>query len=131
MSPEEKFDRSIKNIIKSDINEMPSPDFTENVMERLGVRRISPAVTRPILSKWSKIAIASGYVILLAIIIYYSGQASPSDSKYMEALKWLQFPSAKSLFLMNNQIITILLVLIGGGWMLAGLDKLLKKFLLR
>ncbi len=132
MNQEEKFDRRIKNIIQNDIIESPSPAFTDNVMDRLGVRKVSTVTVRkPILSKWSKIAIASGYVILLAVIIYYSGTAKPVDSKYTDFLQRFQLPSIKSLFSINNQILTILLVLIGGGWLLAGIDKILKKILLR
>ena len=35
MKAEDKFDRSIQNIIKNDLLESPSPGFTDAVLEKL------------------------------------------------------------------------------------------------
>jgi hypothetical protein len=42
MKPEEKFDRIVGRIVRDDLPERLSPGFTDNVLERLGVRRIQP-----------------------------------------------------------------------------------------
>ena len=132
MNPEEKFDRSVRKIIKNDLPEQPSPEFTDKVMEGLGVYRIrNKAVTRPLLSGWAKISIAAGYILVLVLIVIFSSNSSPVDSKYFNFISRFQLNSLGSLLQINGQLLTILLVIMGGGWLLAGIDRVMKKVFLR
>ena len=132
MNSGEKFDRIVRDIVKHDIIEPPTAFFTDKVMERLGIRKVqSGVVTKPILSNRAKIAIAAGYTAIIALIIIFSKGSPAPDSKYLKLLPEFQLPSLKSLFEINSQFLTLLAVLIGVGWLLIGLDKILKKFLLR
>ena len=124
MNPEEKFDRSVRKIIKNDLPDQPSPKFTDRVMEGLGVYRIqSKTVAKPLLSRWAKIAIAAGYVLVLGFIIIFSSNSSPVDSKYLDFLSRLQVPFFNSFLQLNGQFLTFLLVIIGWGGFLPALTS--------
>jgi hypothetical protein len=132
MNQEEKFDRSIRNIIKNDIPDQPSSSFTDRVLEGLGIYRVqSKTPARPILSKWAKISIAAGYALILGLILIFSKGSTPPDTKYEELLSMFRLPSFNSLFQINGQVLTLLLVIIGGGWLLAAVDRVLKKLFVR
>ena len=132
MNPEEKFDRSIRKIIRSEIPDQPSPEFTDRVMEGLGVYRLqNKNIAKPLLSRWAKISIAAGYILVLGLIVIFSGKTAPVDSKYLDFLSRFRPSSFGSLIQFNGQVLTFLLVIMGGGWILAGLDKLMKKVFIR
>ena len=132
MNPEEKFDRSIRRIIRNELPEQPSPEFTDRVMEGLGVYRLQhKKIAKPLLSGWAKISIAAGYILALGLIVIFSGKSAPVDSKYFDFLSRFSPSAFGSLIQFNGQILTFLLVIMGGGWILAGLDKIMKKVFIR
>ena len=132
MKPEESFDKVVRNIIKDELIEQPSASFTNTVMEKMGVRKIqAQTVSEPILSVKAKLSIAAGFVIAMTLILIFSGKGPALETNYLQYLPKLQIPPVESLVKINYQVFTLIMVLICGGWLLAGLDKLLKKFFLR
>jgi hypothetical protein len=132
MKPEEKFDRIIKDAIKSELIEHPSPAFTDHVLEKLGFRKAtSKNIAKPILSKWTKIAITVGYVSIIILLVVFNKGETTTSSKYLSWIPRFELPSLTSIVNFNTQFYTILLVLIGAGWLLIFIDGLLKKTMSR
>ncbi len=132
MNQEEKFDRSIRNILREDLVEQPTVNFTNKVMEHLGLQRVQPVKTpKPLLSSKAKIAIAAGYLLVIALIILFVKGGSATVPSYLEIFTKFKLPTLGSLIQVNSQILTMLVVLMTGGWILAGIDRLLKKIILR
>ena len=132
MKPEEKFDRSIQNIVKKELLENPSPGFTDAVLEKLGVRRLpSKEISKPILSNWAKIGIAASYLILFVLIIFLTKGEPASSSSYLNLLKKVNLSSFTSLLNFSGPMYSILVILIIAGWLLIVADRFLKKVLAR
>ena len=131
MKEEEKFDRLLTKIISEDMMEKPGPGFTENVLEKLGVQKVQSRVAaKPILSMKSKIGIAAAYVVLM-IYLFFSGGESASSTKYLDIIPEYKLPSITSMLNFDSQFYTLLIVLIGAGWILILFDKFMKRFFLR
>lgn len=132
MNPEEKFDRSIRNIVRETLVEKPSAAFTDNVLGKLGFHRLpAQIIAKPILSKYAKIAIAISYVAVMIILIVVTRGPSAAPDKYLNMLPKFEIPSLNSIFDFSNPAYSLLAVLVGVGWLLILFDKFLKKFFLR
>jgi hypothetical protein len=132
MKPEEKLDRIIKEVVSTGLVEHPSPAFTDNVLEKLGFRKVTAkSISNPILSKWAKIAITIGYISIIALFMIFSKGQPSSPSRYLDFTRWLQLPSLTSILGFNSQFYNILLVLIGAGWLLIFIDGFIKKTMTR
>ncbi len=131
MKQEEKFDYLLGRIIRDDMMEKPSAGFTENVLEKLGVQKVaSRIVSKPILSLKSKIAIAAVYMILM-VYLFFSGGESASTTNYLNFIPQFKLSALTSMLNFDSQFYTLLVILIGAGWILILFDKFMKRFFLR
>lgn len=132
MNPEEKFDRTIKNIIRIDLLDKPSPDFTDHVLGKLGVHKLSSrAVTKPILSKWAKLAIAVAYILLIGLLLVNTNSQPGMADKYLTLLPKFNLPSLDSIIDFKNPGYSLLAVFAGAAWLLILMDRVLKRYFLR
>jgi hypothetical protein len=125
---EDKIDRLIRKTVNDGIIQNPSPQFTENVMGKLGVASPSTKLkTQPLKSKWGLRSMIIIYLILiLAIIIIPGGLVSNGYQ-----LPKFELPSFSQYFQLSGSVSKMLIMLILGGWFLIFIDSYVKKFLIR
>jgi hypothetical protein len=125
---EEKIDRFIRRTINDGYIENPSPNFTENVMSKLGVTSQDAKLkTKPLKSKWGLRSMIFIYLIILVAILLIP--ASLVSGGYQ--LPNFELPSISEYFVLDGNISKLLLMLILGGWFLIFIDNYLKKFFTR
>jgi hypothetical protein len=125
---EEKIDRFIRRTINDGYIENPSPNFTENVMSKLGVTNQDAKLkTKPLKSKWGLRSMIFIYLIILVAILLIP--ASLVSGGYQ--LPNFELPSISEYFVLDGNISKLLLMLILGGWFLIFIDNYLKKFFTR
>jgi len=125
---EEKFDRLIRKTINDGIMQNPSSQFTENVMEKLGVTGQELKLkTKPIKSKWGLRSMIIVYLILIVAIFLIPGSLESSGYQ----LPKFELPSLSQYFQINGSVSKMLIILIFGGWFLIFIDKYAKKFFTR
>jgi hypothetical protein len=125
---EEKIDRLIRKTMNDGILQNPSPQFTENVMEKLGVNGQGIKLkTKPIKSKWGLRSMIIIYLILIiAIFLIPSGLESTGYQ-----LPKFELPSLSQYFQISGSVSKMLIILILGGWFLIFIDNYAKKLFAR
>ena len=125
---EEKIDRFIRKTVNDGYMENPSPNFTENVMGKLGVSNQEAKLkTKPVKSKWGLRSMIFIYLILMIAILIIPG--SMESGGYQ--LPKFELPSLSKYFVLDSNISKLLIILILGGWFLIFIDNYLKKFFTR
>jgi len=125
---EEKIDRLIRSTMNDGFMENPSPGFTENVMQKLGVSSQEAKLkTKPVKSKWGLRSMIFIYVLLIALIFIIPGSLLTSDY----TLPTFELPSLGEYLTLDSNISKLLIMLILGGWFLIFIDSYLKKFFTR
>jgi len=125
---EEKIDRLIRKSVNDGLIQNPSPQFTENVMEKLGVTSQETKLkTKPIKSKWGLRSMIIIYLILMAAIIFIPGSLESSGYQ----LPKFELPSLSQYFQISGSVSKMLIILILGGWFLIFIDNYVKKYLTR
>jgi len=125
---EEKIDRIIRKTINDGIMQDPSSQFTENVMEKLGLSNQEIKLkTKPVKSKWGLRSMIFVYVILIVAIFLIPGGLESSGYQ----LPKFELPSISEYFQISGSISKMLLMLIIGGWLLIFIDNYAKKFFTR
>ena len=122
---EEKIDRFIRKAINDGYIENPSPNFTENVMDKLGVTNLEAKLkTKPMKSKWGLRSMIFIYLIIMVAILLIPGSLASGGYQ----LPKFELPSLSKYFVLDSNISKLLLTLILGGWFLIFIDNYLKKF---
>ena len=125
---EEKIDRLIRKTINDGIIQNPSSQFTETVMEKLGVTGQELKLkTKPIKSKWGLRSMIIVYLILMVAIFLIPGGLESSGYQ----LPKIELPSLSQYFQISGSVSKMLIILILGGWFLIFIDKYAKKFFIR
>jgi len=125
---EEKIDRFIRRTINDGYIENPSPNFTENVMSKLGVTNQEAKLkTKPMKSKWGLRSMIFIYLIIMVAILLIPGTLESGGYQ----LPKFELPSFSEYFVLDGNISKLLLTLILGGWFLIFIDNYLKKFFTR
>jgi len=125
---EDKIDRLIRKTVNDGIIQNPSPQFTENVMEKLGVASQSAKLkTKPLKSKWGLRSMIIVYLLLILAIILIPGGLESSGYQ----LPKFELPSFAQYFQLSGSVSKMLIMLILGGWFLLFIDNYVKKFLMR
>lgn len=125
---EEKIDRLIRKTINDGIMQDPSSQFTENVMEKLGLSNQEIKLkTKPVKSKWGLRSMIFVYLILIVAIFLIPGGLESSGYQ----LPKFELPSISQYFQISGSISKMLLMLIIGGWLLIFIDNYAKKFFAR
>lgn len=125
---EEKIDRLIRKTINDGLVQNPSPRFTENVMEKLGVpNQVIKLKTKPIKSKWGLRSMVIIYLVLIAAIFFIPGGVESSGYQ----LPKIELPSLSQYFQISGSVSKMLIILIIGGWFLIFIDKYLKRYIAR
>lgn len=125
---EDKFDRLIRKTLNDGYMQNPSPRFTENIMEKLGVpAQESRLKTKPIKAKWGIWSMIVIYILLIAFIFILPGSISSSNFQLPE----FKLPSLAKYISFSSDISKLLIVLILGGWVLIFLDNYVKRFFTR
>ena len=125
---EEKIDRFIRKTINDGSIENPSRNFTENVMDKLGVtHQESKLKTKPMKSKWGLRSMIFIYLILMIVILLIP--AGLETGGYQ--LPKFELPTISQYFVLDGNISKLLITLILGGWFLIFIDNYLKKFFTR
>lgn len=125
---EEKIDRFIRKTINDGYMENPSPNFTENVMGKLGVSNQEAKLkTKPVKSKWGLRSMIFIYLILMIAILIIPGSLESGGYQ----LPKFELPSLSKYFVLDSNISKLLITLILGGWFLIFIDNYLKKFFTR
>lgn len=125
---EEKIDRFIRKTINDGYMENPSPNFTENVMGKLGVSNQEAKLkTKPVKSKWGLRSMIFIYLILMIAILIIPGSLESGGYQ----LPKFELPSLSKYFVLDSNISKLLITLILGGWFLIFIDNYLKKFFAR
>lgn len=127
---EEKLDRLIRKTINKDYLSAPSGDFTERVMNTLGVKRSEQnVVTKPLKPKRGLILMIFIYLIIFVSIFFIPGVMQ--SSSLTNLLSNFQIPSLTQYLHLDNNMSKILIMMISGGWMLLFFDKYIKRFFMR
>ena len=125
---EEKIDRLIRKTINDGVIQNPSSQFTESVMEKLGVTGQELKLkTKPIKSKWGLRSMIIVYLILIVAIFLIPGGLESSGYQ----LPKFELPSLSQYFQISGSVSKMLIILILGGWFLIFIDKYAKKFFTR
>ena len=125
---EEKIDRFIRRTINDGYIENPSPNFTENVMSKLGVTNQEAKLkTKPMKSKWGLRSMIFIYLIIMVAILLIPGTLESGGYQ----LPKFELPSFSEYLVLDGNISKLLLTLILGGWFLIFIDNYLKKFFTR
>lgn len=125
---EEKIDRFIRRTINDGYIENPSPNFTENVMSKLGVTNQEAKLkTKPVKSKWGLRSMILIYLIIMVAILLIPGSLESGGYQMPK----FELPSFSEYFVLDGNISKLLLTLILGGWFLIFIDNYLKKFFTR
>jgi len=125
---EEKIDRLIRKTINDGIMQDPSSQFTENVMEKLGLSNQEIKLkTKPVKSKWGLRSMIFVYLILIVAIFLIPGGLESSGYQ----LPKFELPSISEYFQISGSVSKMLLMLIIGGWLLIFIDNYAKKFFAR
>ena len=125
---EEKIDRFIRKTMNDGYMENPSPEFTENVMGKLGVsNQRAKLKTKPIKSKWGLRSMIFIYIVLMIAILLIPGSLESGGYQ----LPKFELPSLGKYFTLDGNISKLLIILILGGWFLIFIDNYLKKFFTR
>ena len=125
---EEKIDRLIRETINDGMIQNPSPRFTENVMEKMGLSNQELKLkTKPVKSKWGLRSMIFVYIILIAAIFLIPGGLESGGYE----LPKFELPSFSQYFQLSGSISKMLLMLIFGGWLLIFIDSYAKKFFAR
>jgi hypothetical protein len=125
---EEKIDRIIRKTINDGYLQSPSSQFTENIMEKLGVAGQKVKLkTKPMKSKWGLRSMIIIYLILLIAILVIPGGLETNGYQ----LPKFELPSLSQYFTISGSISKLLITLILGGWFLIFIDKYAKKFFTR
>ncbi len=125
---EEKIDRFIRKTVNDGFMENPSPNFTENVMGKLGVSNQEAKLkTKPMKSKWGLRSIIFIYLVLIIVALLIP--ASLESGGYQ--LPKFELPTISKYFVLDGNISKLLITLILGGWFLIFIDNYLKKFFTR
>ena len=125
---EEKIDRFIRRTINDGYIENPSPNFTENVMSKLGVTNQEAKLkTKPMKSKWGLRSMIFIYLIIMVAILLIPGSLESGGYQMPK----FELPSFSEYFVLDGNISKLLLTLILGGWFLIFIDNYLKKFFTR
>ena len=125
---EDKFDRLIRKTINDGYMQSPSPQFTEHIMEKLGVTgQESKLKTKPIKAKWGIWSMVVIYILLIAFIFIIPGSIESSSFQLPE----FELPSLSKYFSFSGNISKLLIVLILGGWILIFLDNYVKRYFTR
>jgi hypothetical protein len=121
---EEKIDRLIRKTINEGYIQDPSPQFTENIMERLGVPgKDAKLKTKPIKSKWGLRSMIIIYLVLIAAILLIPG--TMESTKFQ--LPTIELPSFGQYFKIGDSISKLLIMLILGGWFLIFVDNYVRR----
>ena len=125
---EEKIDRFIRKTMNDGYMENPSPDFTKNVMGKLGITNQEAKLkTKPIKSKWGLRSTILIYLVLMIAILLIPGGLESGGYQ----LPKFELPSLGKYFTLDGNISKLLIMLILGGWFLIFIDNYLKKFFTR
>ena len=125
---EGKIDRLIRNTMNDGFIQNPSHQFTEQIMEKLGiVTHETKLKTKPIKSRWGLWSIVIIYLILMATILIIPGKMN-SD---LFQLPKFELPSLDKYFSFSGTLSKLLLTLIFGGWFLIFIDNFIKKYIIR
>jgi len=125
---EEKIDRLIRNTINDGYIQNPSSQFTESVMEKLGVvSQGTKLKTKPIRPRWGLWSIVVIYLLLMAAILIIPGNI---DSETFQLPKF-ELPSISKYFSFSGSVSRLLITLILGGWFLIFIDSTIRKFITR
>lgn len=127
---EENIDRIIRKTINDGYLLNPSSQFTENIMETLGVSgQKAKLKTKPIKSKWGLRSMIIFYLVLLIAILVIPGTLE--TSVYQFQLPKFELPSLSQYFTLSGSVSKLLIALIFGGWFLIFIDNFVKKFFTR
>jgi len=125
---EEKIDRFIRKTVNDGFIENPSPNFTENVMGKLGVTNQEAKLkTKPFKSKWGLRSMIFIYLVLMIVILLIP--AGLESGGYQ--LPKFELPTISKYLVLDGNISKLLITLILGGWFLIFIDNYLKKFFTR
>ena len=125
---EEKIDRLIRKTINDGMMQNPSSQFTENVMEKMGLSNQEIKLkTKPVKSKWGLRSMIFVYLILIVAIFLIPGGLESSGYQ----LPKFELPAISEYFQISGSISKMLLMLIIGGWLLIFIDNYAKKFFTR
>jgi hypothetical protein len=125
---EEKIDRLIRKTVNDGMMQNPSSQFTENVMEKLGLSNQEIKLkTKPVKSKWGLRSMIFVYLILIVAIFLIPGGLESNGYQ----LPKFELPSISQYFQISGSISKMLLMLIIGGWLLIFIDNYAKKFFTR
>lgn len=125
---EQKIDRFIRKTVNENHNLKPSPEFTENILEKLGVKT-TPAVSKPkpIRNKWGLILTVSLYIlIMVSLLVIPQNQEST-----MTWIPQFSLPAIGDYLNVSSNVYKMILILIMGGWILLIADNFVKKLFLR
>ena len=125
---EDKFDRLIRKTINDGYMQGPSPQFTEHIMDKLGVApQESRLKIKPIKAKWGIWSMVIIYLLLIAFIFILPGSIESSGFQLPE----FKLPSLSKYISFSGDMSKLLIVLILGGWVLIFLDNYVKRFFTR
>jgi hypothetical protein len=125
---EEKIDRLIRKTINDGMMQNPSGNFTDNVMEKMGLSNQELKLkTKPVKSKWGLRSMIIVYLVLIVAIFFIPGGLESSGFQ----LPKFEIPSFSEYFQISGSVSKMLLMLIIGGWLLIFMDKYAKKFFAR
>ncbi len=130
---EDRIDRIIRKTYNSDIEQGPSPEFTERVMKEMGVRRSgSKLETKPLRSKRGLLLTGLIYLFIFALVVVLPmvlPEAMAGGTVYQ--LPEFNLPPLTELLNLDQGMTRILMVLILGGWALIFFDNYIRKLFMR
>ena len=125
---EEKLDRIIRKMVNDHFTPEPSRDFTEKVMNGLGVKPVQSTLkTKPLRPKRGLIVMGVLYLVVLAATFLMPG--SLESSSYQ--LPTFKLPALSDYINLNQDFSKMLVLLILGGWILIFSDRILRKLFIR
>ena len=125
---ENKLDDIIRTTVNKDLLENPSSNFTESVMNKLGISpQDAKLKTKPITSKWGLGTMILIYVLVIGAVFLIPGSVNSGSFQ----LPSINIPSITQYFNFDENTSIILIMLIFSGWFLLFIDKFLKKLFIR
>ncbi len=126
---EERFDRIIRKTFNDKYLEEPSVNFTDQVMEKMGVTKKTPATAiRPLRQKRGLVLMIILYALIFSLIFFI-----PSSVESVFSYKFPDFrlPTLSQYLDPGSGFSKLLIALILGGWLLIFLDNFIRKFFTR
>jgi hypothetical protein len=126
---EEKIDRIIRKTFNDKFIAEPSSEFSDNVMEKLGVKkRESTVVTKPLKPRRGLLLMGGLYILIIALVFFLPGSVERVTTY---KLPEISLPAISKYLNFSSGISRLLIVLILGGWALIFFDNYIRKLFMR